>query len=515
MGQGGPILLALIAGLLAASPVAAQTQTLPSSLAPFTIEDMGRLKDVTEPVFSADGQALIYVVTGKGDGDVLQSDLWRVPWDGGEPRPLTQTGVASEWSPQPSDDGRFIAYLSDASDEAQLWVVPATGGAARRVTRLPGGISDFSLSPDGLSAVVVAEVGARVGQADDAQTPIVIDRFQTREDGRDWLDDRRQHLFRVTMATGAAVQITHGDYDHWTPRWSPDGTRVAFVSKRCADADRHICSDVYVMPAEGGEPVRISPHDGGDADPEWGAGGPEWSPDSRRLVWVQAGDEGLTFYAPFQLAVADLQTGQVSHPAWIDRWFYAPQWSPDGRSILAMVEQDRDTWLARIDPATGAIDYLTQGARFASAFAARGDRIAVLDSDPRTPARLDALTPYRRVLADANPWLAQRRLAEMQDVAVQHDGVVIQSLLTLPPDAKPGDKPPLIVRLHGGPVYQYSHEFMPDWQVYAAQGYAVLGVNPRGSSGRGQAFAQAQMANWGGPDVADVSAAITHASTPT
>ena len=90
------------------------------------------------------------------------------------------------------------------------------------------------------------------------------------------------------------------------------------------------------------------------------------------------------------------------------------------------------------------------------------------------------------------------------------DGVEIHALLTLPPGHREGQRHPLIARLHGGPVYQFSHEFMADWQVFAAQGYAVLAINPRGSSGRGAEFAQAQMARWGAVDAADISAGITH-----
>ncbi|WP_421729459.1 S9 family peptidase [Brevundimonas sp.] len=479
--------------------------------APMSVSDLRRERTIGEPVFTPDGEAVIYSVTGAGDGDVQQSDLWRVGWTGGAAVALTDTPSVSEWAPEPSRDGRFIAFLSDGGPEqdTQLWVLPSQGGEARQVTHLPGGISAFSLSPDGTAAVVVAEVGARVGLPADATAPIVIDRYQFREDLRPWLDDRRNHLFRVDLASGAATALTDGEFDEASPAWSPDGTRIAFVSSRCENADRHICSDVYVMAATGGEATKVSTFEAGDADPSWEAGGPQWSPDSQRLVWVQGGAEQTTWYAPFQLAVADLDSGQITHPGWIDRWTYYARWSGDGKSILALIEQDRDTWLARVDPVSGHIDYLTQGTRFATGFATSEDgRIAVVDGGVQAPPVLRAV--QGRTLADHNGWLAERRLAEVRDVSWQSEGVAIHGLLTLPLGYRPGDEPPLIVRVHGGPVYQYSHEFMADWQIYAAQGYAVLAPNPRGSSGRGQAFAEAQMGNWGGPDVADVSAGISH-----
>lgn len=487
----------------------------------FTVDDMLAIEDLSQPVFAPDSQSVVYVVTGPGDGDAFQSDLWRVSWQGGDARAVEATLDRDEYSPAFSADGSVFAFIRSGADgEApQLWV-SINGARAHKATDLPGGVNEFTLSPDGARAVVVSEVGTQVGAEHDVPPPIVIDRFVAREDGRGWLDDRRAHLFRVTLGPAdgdinEAEQLTSGDFDHWNPAWSPDGFWIAFASRRCEERDRRFCSDVYIMSPRGGEPQRISSSEAADVDPGREAGGPQWSPDSRQLVWTRNGDEAAIYYTPQQLVVADIGTdgsrrGEDREVAWIDRWFTYPRFTPDGQ-ILALIEQDRDTWLARIDPADGAITYLTEGARFAYDFAVAADgRIAVLDGDNVTPTGLRTLEVAPRNLSPHNAWLGTRQLAQTQDVSFMSDGVEIHGLLTLPPGHQPGQRHPLIARLHGGPVYQFSHEFMADHQVFAAAGYAVLAINPRGSSGRGAVFAQAQMARWGTVDAADISAGITH-----
>lgn len=480
----------------------------------FSTDDMLRIEDISDPVFVPGSDRIIYVVSAPGDGDATQTDLWQVRWDGSEAHAIQATLDRSESAPQVSADGRVLAFLRSGAGEqeaTQLWV-SESGATARKVTGLAGGVGAFTLSPDGSSAVVASEVGTNVGQHPTVPVPIVVDRLQVKQDGRGWLDDRRSQLFRVDLASGTSAQITSGDFDNWTPGWSPDGQWIAFVSRRCAEPDMLPCSDVYVMPPAGGEPRRISMSDSADADPAAEAGGPQWSPDSRSLMWVRAGETRYLWYTPTQIVVADLASGAEREVAWIDRWFYQPSWSADGRSILTLIEQDRDTWLARVDPESEAITYLTSGSRFAYGYAEADDgRIAVLDGDSNTPTRLRTVEQGSRVLSPQNAWVPSRTLAETQDVSFTVDDFEIHALLLLPPGHQPGQRHPLVVRLHGGPVYQFSHEFMADWQVYAARGYAVLGINPRGSSGRGAAFAQAQMAQWGGPDVRDISAGIDHA----
>ncbi|HSG56982.1 MAG TPA: S9 family peptidase [Paracoccaceae bacterium] len=505
----------ILASSVAVAALAFAQPTLAQQV--FTTDDMLRIENLSDPVFTSDGSAVTYVLSGPGDGDAFQSDLWQADWQadgsGTRARALFPTMDRDESSPAWSDDGSVLAFLrSEAQGEiTQVWV-SEQGAPPRKVSSLPGGADSFVLAPDGRSAIVVSEVGSRVlAEAPTVPTPIVITRFTARQDYRGFVDDRRTHLFRLDFATGEATQITSGDYDVGQPSLSPDGSQLAYVSLQCDPAARQRCSDVYVMSASGGEARRISTFAGEDGEPG-GSSTPQWSPDGSKLVWLRSGPPEQTWYNPLQLVVADLATGTEATPAWIDRWFQTPEWSHDGRHILALVEHDRDTWLARIDPVSEKIDYLTTGQRFAFDFAESDEgRIVVLEGDVNTPYALRTVEARPRTISPHNTWLATRILAETRDVSFMSDGMEIHGMLLLPPGHREGEPLPMVVRLHGGPVYQFSHEFMADWQVFAAQGYAVLGINPRGSSGRGAAFAQAQMARWGGPDAADISAGITWA----
>jgi dipeptidyl aminopeptidase/acylaminoacyl peptidase len=477
------------------------------------LEDYHQLQDVTEPAFAPRGDAILYTVsTDNLDSNAAVSDLWRVSWRGGAPFQLTHTPFASEWLPRWRADGAAIAFLSDrgAEENAQIWLMPAQGGDARQLTHVKGGIKDFVWAPNGKQIAFLAEDAAPEAAKDSRgkdkpAAPLVVTRFQFKEDGRDYLTDRWQHLYFLDVESGAVTLLTPGAHDEWLPSWSPDGKQIAFVSKRLGDVDRNLNFDIWLIPpVAGAEPRRVSTFDGDDGDWEWESR-PQWSPDSRKLVWLTSGEDKWIYYAPWQLSVADLASGKVTTPARIDRCFYKPHWSKDGKYIYALIEQSRNTWLARIDPATDQVRYLTSGNRFALDFDMAPDgRIVLLDSDDVTPYELSAVEAQRRPLTHHNAFLDDIDIRATEDFSYTSDGHRIDGLVLKPAGFKTGVRYPAIVRLHGGPAYQFSHEFLFEWQLFAAKGYAVIGINPRGSTGRGFDFSRAVHASNGGVDVQDV-----------
>ncbi|WP_266182342.1 S9 family peptidase [Dyella humicola] len=492
----------------------------------FTAADINRLADVGEPALSRDGQFIVYTVTtANPDRDQAQSDLWRVRYDGSAGIQLTRTPDSNESRPQWSEDGKFIAFLSDrkldgnATDDdtkTQVWMMPADGGEARRLTDMPSGVEDFVLAPDGRQLAVIAFDSERPADAKKPKNPppIVTDRFQFKDDDDGWLNHRHKHLYVVDIGSGKASLLTTGKHDEMLPAWSPDGKLIAYVTKRGDDPDRHLNFDIYVIaPQVGAKERQLTTFPGSDLDPYWETR-PAWSPDSSHIAYLQSDEDRWIYYAPWQLAVVDVATGKARLPAPIDRCFTKPRWSPDGRSVYALVEQAEVTHLSRIDLATGKVTALTHGDRFDSDLdVSANGRIVVLGADDRHPAELAAVEhDTLRALSDHNGWLGDKRLAAAETVHFNSaDGTALDALLTKPLDYVPGHRYPTIVRVHGGPVYQFSHEFMPDWQVYAAHGYAVLAVNPRGSSGRGFEFSKAIYADWGNKDAQDVLAGVDHA----
>ena len=480
--------------------------------------DLARLADVAEPELSPDGEFVAYTVTTTDiEADKRSSDLWRVRYDGRDRVQLTFTPSADESRPAWSPDGRTLAFLSDRGGEGaktQVWAMPALGGEARRLTELPAGVEDFAWSPDGRRLAVIAWDPARPAGTEQPKNPppIVIDRFWFKQDVTGYLDERRQHLYVVDLAGGQAELLTPGAHDEYLPAWSPDGRTIAYVTKRGADPDRHMNFDIYLVEPRTGAPERqLTTFEGADLDPQWETR-PAWSPDGRRIAYLQGGGDKWVYYSPYQLAVIDVATGESRLPAPIDRCFSKPRWSADGRSILALIEQSRVTHLSSITLANGRVTTLTPGRRFDVDFTSTRERVVVLGGDASRPAELAAVESRgMRALSDHNAWLDGMQLAPVEDISFRSaDGTPIDGFLVKPLDYVPGRRYPAILRIHGGPVYQFSHEFMPDWQAYAAHGYAVIAANPRGSSGRGFDFSRAIYADWGTRDLQDVLAAVDH-----
>ncbi len=493
---------------------------------PVTLDDLEALHDVSDPQLSPDGNWVAYAVSSVDTvRDQDDSDIWMTSWDGTRAVRLTRS-PAGEHAPRWSPDGRVIAFLSsrdDARESEQLWLLDRAGGEAERVTNFPSGISDYAWAPDGKHLALIVEdpdsdAPIPGDTARKTPKPIVIDRWRFKQDETGYVTGRRQHLYLFDRATRRADLLLPGNYDEITPSWSPDSRSIAFVSRRRPAADRTDNYDLYIVDAtSGAEPRQLTTYPGGDHDPGWGGRAPAWSPDGKSLAYIQGGPPELIYYATQNVAVIPAAGGsaRILTPA-LDRQVLSPTWSSDGSSVYFLLEDDRVYHLARVPAAGGAIERVIEGRRVVSDFSVGANgRIAALTSTRSEPGEIYAVegSKLRRLTHHNDAWLARVTLGKVEEISVKsEDGARINGFVVKPPDYQPGRRYPALLILHGGPVWQFFNDFANvDWQLYAANGYVVIGVNPRGSSGRGQDFQRAIWAAWGEKDSKDVLAGVDYA----
>ena len=513
----------LISGALAAAQLAGSADARPLTLA-----DLASVRTVDSPAIDPSGNWVAYSVKSidvKADKNVTH--IWMTSWDGTRSVQLTNRDKESESTPRWSPDGRSLAFISSRDDKQerdQLWLLDRTGGEARRAVELAGSVIDYAWSPDSRHiALILLDPDPNSSAKDDAKSddakppkPIVVDRFQFKRDIDGYLQGRRQRLVLLDLTTGQTRRLTSGEHDEFLPSWSPDGSRIAFVSNRDADPDRSYNNDLWVVmaSASGVAPLRLTSFKGDDNNPDYESY-PAWNPDGRSIAYLQGGPVELFSYGTHRLAVVPSEGGAARLlTADLDRNISNPMWSQDGRSLRFLVEDDRSQWLGSVGAGGGKISRVVGGKSVIEGIdQQKSGRMVALLSDASGPPEVHAIEGgAMRALTRHNAgWRREVELAPVEDTSFRSkDGTEVHGFLLRPTTATTG-RVPTILRIHGGPQSQYDYGFSFEWQLLAANGYAVVAANPRGGTGRGQDYGKAIYAAWGTVDVDDALAAVDDA----
>src|SRR2546422_1096257 len=464
-----------------------------------TALDLMKINAVSAPRISPDGTRVAYTVSEtKMEKDKEWknvTEVWVVAITGGKPRQYTRgdkSATAPEWSP----DGSMIAFLTDREKdgERQVWMMMADGGEAWAVTSHKGGVSGFRFSPD--SKQLLLSAADRPGKEEEDRKKVKDDTMVIDH------DIKMTHLWLFEVAKKEEKRLTEGNFTVSDPQWSPDGTRITYTTRPTPKADDGGLSDVWMLTVASGVKKKIAGDEGSSDNARWSPNG-EWvaytgSPDkgsgvSTTYLYLLPAGGG----SPKQLTTKfDLNVG-------------TPVWSRDGHAIYFSTDVLEAIEVYSVDVATGAVKQLSRrggstgiteisrdGKTIVGTLSAAGQPTEIY----KTSADYSALTP----LTDHNSWLKDYALASTEVVKWKSkDGSEIDGLLTKPVGYEAGKKVPLLLNPHGGPTGASINNFNGTAQVLAANGFAVLQPNFRGSTGKGLAFAQANKNTWGKGDYED------------
>jgi dipeptidyl aminopeptidase/acylaminoacyl peptidase len=454
---------------------------------------------------SPDGSRVIFNVSPIGHEETIPtSQLWIADVNGQvNARPFTHSN-SNDTSPRWSPDGQRIAFLSDRTNRgtAQLHVINVQGGESRQITSIERGIELIEWVPDGSYVSATADRRILAGEQS-ARGDISVAS----------LSARPRVIVRIDPDCREPVNVIGPASGHvWAYTWQPDGGQIAALvtpTNNLDDTERVFL--VVIDPVTRVERVLTEFH----RQPE----ALSWSPDGTRIVAV--GNTGMA-RDDHSVMVIDADTGQITP---FDARETTPTWAGWVDSSTLITAAFDNLWgrIDRVDLSTSQttpLALLPEGGSIQPplSLSSDGQTIGIIRTNPYSPPEVWAgATADSRLsqLSYLNPQLDDIELAPMEPIHWHSsDGLRIDGWLLTPLDAKDGERLPLVVDVHGGPASVWGATFHATWhdwgQILAAEGYAVLLPNPRGSLGKGRDFTAANHSDLGGMDLEDVMAGIDH-----
>jgi len=486
--------------------------------------DLFDLEWADGPALSPDARVVVYQRMGY---DIMRdrrtSHLWQVDLGSGRHTPLGQdaAGTGAVFSP----DGARLAWVAQVDGRAQIMLRWMDSGQQTSLGWLPQAPFELAFSPDGTQLVftmlVEADTTARTALpkkpegAEWAPAAKYIDRVAYRADGAGYLRPGYRHVFVIPSDGGTPRQLSQGDFNYRSPVWSRDGQSLYVVSNQSPDWEYQPTeSEIYRLDLNSGGLTALTDRRGPDVNPAL-------SPDGKQLAYVGYDDQRKSHQVT-HLYVLDLASG-ISR-ALTDDFDYPvaqPQWDRSGRGIFFSYERHGRGHIAWMAATGGRIETLSDDVGGTSIgrpytggqYSVAGDKVAYTRDSLERPAELALVQrgSKARTLTDLNrDVLGHKTLGQVEEFWVKSsaDGLDVQAWLVKPPQYQEGQRYPLLLEIHGGPHAAYGPRFAAETQLYASAGYAVLYVNPRGSTGYGQAFAEYIHHNYPSHDYDDLLSAV-------
>lgn len=509
--------LSLLLGLgLCLLPVAGSAQSR-KVLDKSTFYDM---ESVTGPAISPDGKLIVFTRSFVDKlKDQYRRSLWITTVDGSRIRELTGDTYSARnpvWSP----DGTRIAFIADRDGTNQLFVLFVDKGEIAQLTHLDREPADLHWSPDGkriLFSTLVPDNDSALPiklpelpkGAQPAKPATVIDRISWAEDGIGPLPKGKEQIFVVDAVLGGTPQrLTDGKYSYETPEWSSDGSKiyVSCIPKDDPEFERGN-SEIFVVDLKSGAMTPLTDRVGPDNNPKP-------SPDGKRIAYTGFDHQKLSFHLS-SLYVMDADG--TNKKLWVGNLPSSPAgltWAKDGSGLYYMMEErgSANLWFA---PVGGAPKKITDGVQLLTGFdlSESGQAVAIRSSF-KEPGRLVTFPISKaaavRELVDVNAdVLSGLTLGDAEELNfTAPDGVKSQGWLIKPANFEPGKKYPMVLWIHGGPWSMYNVGFNWAFQNFSAEGYALLYMNPRGSTGYGQEFVNGIHQSYPGKDYDDLMAGV-------
>ena len=477
--------------------------------------DVYLLKNVGDPQISPDGKWVAYTVSSVDTAkDSHNTDIWMVSLDDKAASVQLTSSGEGESSPRWSPDGKYLSFVSarNAQKQAQIWLMDVRGGEGKMLTNIKGDLIDYAWSPDGKKiAMSILDQDFSDTAKTKTRLPYVMDRYHFKQDIGGWIENRYTHLYVFDIGSKKTDTLTKGNFDETSPAWSLDGKQLAFASNRTAEPDRNDNTDIWLMDASKGAALKqLTTWAGGDKNPKW-------SPDGKTVAYTRSSsDQNFTMYGQNGIALVTLADGNTRLlAASVNRNIDEMEWSKDGKSILCVVADDRKDYIGRIDIAANTITTVAGGQRSFSAIASNlnNSSLVTIMAEPQKPAEIYTIenNQPRQLTHVQDSFISKIQFAKVEGFeSTSKDGVKVSGILYRPANVDLNKKLPLILFIHGGPVGQDDYGFDLSRQMLAAAGFAVAGVNYRGSSGRGVEFTKAIYADWGNKEVLDILGAADY-----